>query len=783
MKRKIKSFLKTILNFAFDLSYGFMMFPARYKKGRKLFDKEELRQVHRALLSQNLFSQGGTTVTDFEKKFAQTYNVPYAASCSSGTAAIHTALGVLDLNPADEVITAPITDMGTIIPILYQNAIPVFADVDSSYTMDPQDIEKKITPRTKAIIAVHLFGNACNMDAIMKIAQSYNIPVIEDCAQAHLTEYKGRLLGTIGDIGCFSFQQAKHMTCGDGGMAITSNKNYYEKMKLFVDKNYARKGWGARAYYGLSPNYRMNGLTAAVGIAQLGKLKAVVEKRNRLGAYFTDLLKDNSELITAAVTEGTKHSYWLYPLSLKSMEADLFANELLKEGLKVIPGYTVKPIYLCTEALTNKKTYGKSECPFSCQKNQREFNYREGLCPRAEKALEHLICILLDESWDKERVNKTAQIILKTVKSVKGESAGAQSKETAGMLPSLELIHNRRGRLNVPYAVDNFAPKKVRVAIVGCGNISKWHIDAYRNNPNTELCAFVDTDTDKAQNFARQFAGQAFSSHKSLLNGQNINAASICTIPSTHKAIAMDLLSSGIHVLCEKPLAVSVLEAQEMTKKARENNLHLITAYKFRFFEEVIKAKELLSQAGFGKIVNFRLMFAGYLDMSNSWFAKKEFSGGGVAADNGSHALDLIRYLFGEVESVSVHAQNLQNLDVEDTARIQVYLKNGASGTIDLSWSAAVASRSYLEIYAEDGALALDPQGVSYKFKMWADWKRILTQGGQKGAFNSQINHFVEAVSSKKRPSVITIDDGLRSQVLIDAVYESMRRKERYALV
>jgi len=220
-----------------------ILVPAPTGDRRAPFGPEEFKLLREALLSQNLCCIDGTMVSGFEKEFATAYDSPYAVASTSGTAAIHVALGALDLNPCDEVITAPITDLGTVIPILSQNAIPVFADIDDSYNMDPADVERKITPRTRAIVVVHLFGNPCDMDAMVDIAKRHKIPLIEDCSQAHMAEYKGRYAGTLGDIGCFSFQQSKHMTTGDGGMTITGNKAYYERMKLFADKGYARKGW------------------------------------------------------------------------------------------------------------------------------------------------------------------------------------------------------------------------------------------------------------------------------------------------------------------------------------------------------------------------------------------------------------------------------------------------------------------------------------------------------------------------------------------------------------
>src|ERR1700694_1854337 len=191
MIRKVFRFAKDKMREPiFDFVFGSLTRRSPRARGRAPFGAEELRLVYDALRSQNLFYQGGTMVNSFEREFAEAYGVPYATASTSGTAAIHVALGALDLNPGDEVITAPITDAGNIIPILYQNAIPVFADIDHTYNMDPADVLRKISPRTRAIIVVHLFGNPCNMDAMVDIAKRHKIPLIEDCAQAHMAEYK-----------------------------------------------------------------------------------------------------------------------------------------------------------------------------------------------------------------------------------------------------------------------------------------------------------------------------------------------------------------------------------------------------------------------------------------------------------------------------------------------------------------------------------------------------------------------------------------------------------------
>ena len=381
------------------------------------FDDREVERVTAAIRSQNLFVWGGTMVAEFEEAFAGLYGIPYAASSTSGTAAIHVGIGTVDPNPGDEIITAPITDLGTIVPILYQNAIPIFADIDETYNMDPEDVERKITDRTKAIVVVHLFGNPAKMDAFVAISKRHGIPLIEDCSQAHMTTYKDRLLGTIGDIGCFSLQQSKHMTTGDGGMTITADDAYYERMRYFVDKGFQRKGWGPRAYLFLAPNYRMNELTAAVGLAQIEKVRDVVKRRNELGTVLTEMIRDVEGIRPAPVTEGGRHSYWAYPLWICSGDAEGFARALTAEGVPCGAGYIGKPIYLCTEALTAKRTYGTSHCPFDCPHTDREIEYVEGMCPETERALDHMVTFSFNENYTEADIADIAQGIRKVAES------------------------------------------------------------------------------------------------------------------------------------------------------------------------------------------------------------------------------------------------------------------------------------------------------------------------------------------------------------------------------
>ncbi|MEE2710242.1 MAG: DegT/DnrJ/EryC1/StrS family aminotransferase [Gemmatimonadota bacterium] len=392
-------------------------FPARTPYGER-----EIELVTEALRSQSIFRFSGSLVPEFEKRFASLYGVDYALGSTSGTSALHLAMGAINPNPGDEIITGSVTDMGTIIPILFQNAIPIFADTSlDTYTMDPEDVERQITSRTRAIIAIHLFGNACDMDAIMDIGRRHNIPVVEDCSQAHMTTYGGRLLGTIGDIGCFSFQESKHMTTGDGGMTITNNPDYFEHMRYFGDKGFNRGAKGDhRMYRFLGINYRITELHAAVGLAQLDRVKETVERRGRLGNRLTDGLRNIDGIIPAPVTDGGTHSYWLYPLRITGTSADIFASALTAEGVSASAGYIGKPIFLCAAPLAEKRTYGDSHFPFDGSVTDREIEYTEDMCPITQEFLDHLVVLSFNENFIDEDMD---------------EIAGAIRKVAAGLTP------------------------------------------------------------------------------------------------------------------------------------------------------------------------------------------------------------------------------------------------------------------------------------------------------------------------------------------------------------
>lgn len=368
----------------------------------KRFGEAELQELREALEQDTLFYHYGQKVKQFLQKFNEMYGVKYSVATSSGTAAIHVALGAAGVTAGDEVITSPITDQGTVIGILYQNAIPVFADVlPNTYNLDPASIEANITERTKAIVVVHLAGNPCDMDAIMAIARKHGLKVIEDCAQSYMSLYKGTLVGTFGDYGCFSTNDFKHISTGDGGMVTVNSgdEEDYATVHAFADKNYQRFDHiVARDIHHLAPNYRMTELQGAVGIAQLDKLPWICEKRREYGMRLIDGLTGIPGIYPPQITEGGTSSFWFFLLRLDlemlNGTVDEFVAALNAEGISSVRGYIPQPVYL-QPLFQKREAYPGTHHPFNLSK----VSYEEGICPEAEQILKSSVRFGISEFY------------------------------------------------------------------------------------------------------------------------------------------------------------------------------------------------------------------------------------------------------------------------------------------------------------------------------------------------------------------------------------------------
>ncbi len=368
--------------------------------GRTVGD-EELANLTEVIRSGALNRAGGRFVPGIEDKFARHLGVKHCVASTSGTAAIHVAVGAVNPNPGDEIITGPITDMGTVIPILAQNAIPVFGDLRrDNIGLDADDVARRINERTRAIIAVHLCGNATDMDPLMKLAEKHNLYVIEDCSQAYGTLYKGRHVGTIGHMGTFSLQQSKHITTGDGGLTVTNDDALGERAVLFANKGWPNYGTGARNYVMFGMNYRMTELQAAVLDAQIDKVNWVTARRNELGDRICRALETLEGIEVPAVSEGGRHTYWFLPLlvdqSKLGISTSRLAQALANEGAPCGAHYIGQPIFMY-DLLREKRIYGDSDFPFSLQPEGQQVRYERGETPGTEQILDDLLQVSINE--------------------------------------------------------------------------------------------------------------------------------------------------------------------------------------------------------------------------------------------------------------------------------------------------------------------------------------------------------------------------------------------------
>jgi dTDP-4-amino-4,6-dideoxygalactose transaminase len=257
------------------------------------------------------------TVSTFEKEYAKLMGTKYCVAVGAGTQALNTAVEAFGIGPEDEVITSPATDIGTLSAILFSRALPVFADLDKeSFQLDPEDVERKITANTKAIIPVHLGGQPANMERIMTIARKHNLKVIEDACQAHLTEYQGKLLGTIGDLGCFSFQASKNIACGEGGAVIGNDEEVMERCFTIQNHGTSRKGLTET----IGPKYRMNEFEGAILLGQLPGVKERHARRDTNARYMNSKFKDFPGIVPQKLYEGTGRCAWWHYLTFYHKE-------------------------------------------------------------------------------------------------------------------------------------------------------------------------------------------------------------------------------------------------------------------------------------------------------------------------------------------------------------------------------------------------------------------------------------------------------------------------------
>lgn len=397
--------------------------PVRTKKfaPRWNFGDEERTQVLEVMDRAATAWRSGFKVREFTAALQSCYGVRNVIATSSGTASVHAALGALNPDPGHEVITTPVTDIGTLVGILQHNLVPVFADWDpASFNSDPADIERRITAKTCAILVVHLFGNPCDMDRIMEIARRHRLPVIEDCAQAHLARVGGKMAGTIGDIGCFSLG-LKTLTTDQGGFVTTNDADLAARVRGFLSKGSVKAGENWEPYSRLGAFYPMIDLQAAIGIAQLAKLEDATVAREKTAAIFDETLAGLHGFTLPRRLPGGRSVHYVYPFHFDETKTGVplsrFLAAVKAEGVIDAFGPYLKgrPLHR-HPVLAQTRTYGSSGYPLRDEQGILRVDYAALRLPNIDRLLPGMAFLHLRNSFVEEDVRDIARALQKVAR-------------------------------------------------------------------------------------------------------------------------------------------------------------------------------------------------------------------------------------------------------------------------------------------------------------------------------------------------------------------------------
>lgn len=316
----------------------------------------------------------------------------------------------------------------------------------------------------------------------------------------------------------------------------------------------------------------------------------------------------------------------------------------------------------------------------------------------------------------------------------------------------------------------------IKFGLVGAGGIAQAYVQAFGQTELAELVAIADVRPDAAAALAETAKCLAFTTHPQMLEQVELDAVVLCTPPSTHPEICTDLVQHGKHVLCEKPFSIRVKDAIAMQREAQAAGVLLTMASKFRYAEDVIRAKSIVESGILGEIVLFENAFTARVDMSNRWNANPAISGGGVLIDNGTHSVDIMRYFLGPLADIQVvEGKRVQGLPVEDTVRIFAHSDGGVMGNIDLSWSINKELDYYLRIYGSNGTISVGWKESKYRQSSSQDWVTFGQGYNKVQSFRSQIENFSKAIL-KQELLLITVEDAIASVEVIEAAYQSLHQ-------
>jgi predicted dehydrogenase len=316
--------------------------------------------------------------------------------------------------------------------------------------------------------------------------------------------------------------------------------------------------------------------------------------------------------------------------------------------------------------------------------------------------------------------------------------------------------------------------ESVAFGLIGAGGIAQSYLQIFSGLTEARITAVADVRLDAAASAAEALGCDAFGSWEELADRATVDAVLICTPPATHAEIALHFLARGIAVLCEKPFAVDLAAAREMAAASEATHTLLTMASKFRYVQDVIRAKSILTSGILGDIILFENVFASRAKMANRWNSDRAVSGGGVLIDNGTHSVDIIRYFLGPIaEVLAVEGKRVQTLAVEDTVQLFVRAASGVRGTIDLSWSLDKERDSYIEIYGSNGTVRVGWKESKFRQATSHDWVVFGSGYDKIGAMRAQVENFCRALRGREQ-LLITVEDAIASVAVIEQAYRSL---------
>ena len=317
---------------------------------------------------------------------------------------------------------------------------------------------------------------------------------------------------------------------------------------------------------------------------------------------------------------------------------------------------------------------------------------------------------------------------------------------------------------------------KLKFALIGTGGIAQTYAQAFQTSDNCALVAVADINENSAKAFSESFGAKSFSDYKALAENSEFDAVIIATPPNSHPEIATYFMRRGVNVLCEKPLCLTVAEAKEMIQTAEETGVKFTMASKFRYVEDVIKAKSMVASGVLGKVLQFENAFTAKVDMSKRWNSDKEIAGGGVLIDNGTHSVDIIRYFLGAVEEVlAVEAGKTNGLKVDENVKLLAKTADGTAASVDLTWGINKELPNFISVYGTNGTLHVGWRESKYKLNSNPDWT-VFGKGYDKvQAFRSKIENFRNAILGTEE-LLIKPEDALASVEVIEAAYKSLNQ-------